>query len=75
MKRKSSPQPAPEPTPKKRLWAVMKAHSWDKLSVLGYPLLSPAEGPQRFIPIFDTREQAIQWAGSDEHVVEMQSVQ
>ena len=73
MKKKLTP--APNQTPPKRLWAVMKAHSWDKLSVLGHPLLSPAEGPQRFIPVFDTREQAVQWAGSDEHVAEMQSVQ
>ena len=70
---KKKPTPEPKPTPSKRLWAVMKAHSWDKLSVLGHPLLSPAEGPQRFIPVFDTREQAVQWAGSDEHVVEMQA--
>ena len=50
------------------LWAVMKAHAWDSITAQGYPLMSPPEGPQRFIPVFETREQAIAWADSDEHV-------
>jgi len=50
------------------LWAVMKAHPWSKLQVHGQPLRCPIQGPQRFIPVFDTREQAVEWNGSDEHV-------
>jgi hypothetical protein len=51
------------------LWAVMKAHAWSSLTVAGIEMTSPAEGPQRFIPVFETREQAVAWAGSEEHVV------
>ena len=54
-------------------WAVMKAHTWNNITVADIPMQAPAEGPQRFIPVFDTREQAVKWAGSDEHVYEMRS--
>lgn len=50
------------------LWAVMKAHAWDSITAHGFPLQCPTEGPHRFIPVFNTREQAVAWAGSDEHV-------
>ena len=63
---KNPKQPSP-----KIYWAVMKAQPFSSLVVSGYPLQYPTEGPHRFIPIFDTREQAVAWAGSDEHVVEM----
>lgn len=47
----------------------MKAHSWDSLEVgVGWPLRAPDEGPQRFIPVFNTREQAVKWAGGGEDV-------
>lgn len=51
-------------------WAVMKAHAWDSITTAhGIPLMCPPEGPHRFIPVFTTREQAVAWAGDDEHVV------
>lgn len=50
------------------LWAVMRAHGFGSITVYGVPLSCPSEGPQRFIPVFNTREQAVAWAGSDEHV-------
>lgn len=56
------------PEPPAALWAVMKAHTWDSLEAAGFPLRSPLEGPHRFIPVFNTREQAVAWAGSEEHV-------
>jgi hypothetical protein len=34
----------------------------------------PEDGPHRFIPVFNTREQAVAWAGSDEHVYAMTTV-
>ena len=55
--------------PSSALWAVMKAHAWDSITTAhGIPLMCPPEGPHRFIPVFTTREQAVAWAGSDEHV-------
>jgi hypothetical protein len=56
------------------LWAVMKAHAWDSITTAhGIPLMCPPEGPHRFIPVFNTREQAVAWAGSDEHVAMLMS--
>lgn len=50
-------------------WTVMKAHDWGIITTEhGFPLQCPEEGPHRFIPVFKTREQAIAWAGSDEHI-------
>lgn len=53
------------------LWAVMKAHTWGSISAHGFPLQCPPEGPHRFIPVFNTREQAVAWDGSDEHVAKV----
>ena len=58
----------------RRFWCVMKAHGWQNLSVAGISMQAPAEGPQHFIPVFDTREQAVAWAGTEEHVFALESV-
>ena len=50
-------------------WAVMRAVPWDKVTIQGNKLTPPIEGPCRFIPLFDTREQAITFEnGSSENV-------
>jgi len=54
------------------MWAVMKAFSWDSLTVMGMPLQAPDGGPQRFIPVFDTLEQAEAWAGPGYHAIELE---
>jgi hypothetical protein len=57
------------PTKTCALWAVMKAHAWNSVTnAHGQPLVCPPDGPHRFIPVFNTREQAVAWDGSDEHV-------
>ena len=54
------------------MWAVMKAFSWDSLTVLGnIPLVAPGGGPQRFLPVFDTREQAEAWADPGDLILEL----
>ena len=58
----------------RRFWCVMRAYGWANLSVAGIEMAAPKEGPQHFIPVFDTREQAVAWAGTDEHVYELESV-
>ena len=59
----------------RRFWCVMKAHGWQNLSVSGIAMAAPKEGPQHFIPVFDTREQAVAWSGNDEtHVYALESV-
>ena len=49
------------------MFAVFKAYPWSALEVLGcMPLGTPKEGPQRFIPLFDTKEQALEFTDGDE---------
>lgn len=65
---KSTPVVA-APAPQKYYWAVMKMNSWDSLTVMGLPVGTLKEGPHRFIPVFETREQAVAWDnGSDKYV-------
>ena len=49
------------------MWAVFRAYPWSSLEVLGsMPLMAPKDGPQRFIPLFDTRDQALEFTGGDD---------
>ncbi len=50
----------------------MKANGWHQLSVFGVTLDAPKSGPQHFMPLFTTREAAVEWeGGSDEYVREV----
>ena len=53
------------------LWAVMFAHKFEKCMTgpMGMRVKVPSDGPQGFIPLFYTREQAVAWAGGEEQVV------
>ena len=54
------------------MWAVMRAVPWSDVETTmapGVKLTASDEGPQHFIPIFDTREQAVAWNGSEDFVV------
>lgn len=56
--------PTVEPTPESTdsiMWVVMKAYSWSSVTAGGMPMMSPPEGPQRFMPVFESREQAVAW--------------
>ncbi len=54
------------------MWAVMEAYAWDNVIVADYGSLKcPPEGPHRFIPVFETRAQAVAWAGGDKHVARL----
>ena len=56
----------------KRMWAVMTGQSWNSFTVEGMEIGLPEEGPHGFIPLFDTRAQAVAWSRSGEkHVVEV----
>lgn len=57
------------------LWAVMKVYEWDSIEAAGFTLQCPADGPHRFIPVFNTRAQAVAWAGSDDHVAMLSKVE
>lgn len=52
----------------------MKAHNWSTVSVGNYTLTAPDKGPHRYIPVFNSREQAVEWAGSDEHVRKLEAM-
>lgn len=55
---------------KQRFYAVMKAMAFTSLQTEnGIGCRTPSEGPQRFIPVFDTREQAIAFADGDHSLV------
>jgi hypothetical protein len=62
------PDPATAPATK-TLWAVMRAHEWSALEANGIPLTSPVDGPQRFIPVFDSQEQAAEWASDGDTIL------
>ena len=47
------------------LWAVMRAERWDALEIRGFPIRAPDIGPQRFIPVFNTKAEAIAWNGME----------
>jgi len=56
----------------KFFYAVMKVQPWSSIKVIGYPITPPPEGPHGFVPIFNTRDQAVTWCGGDDtHVVQM----
>lgn len=59
----------------KRLWAVMKAFHFESITVGGVPLKVPHDGPCRFIPLFETREDAVKHDGSDAYVLEIEAVE
>lgn len=57
------------------MWAVFKAYKWNSLQVLGLNLKAPLNGPCKFIPLFDTKAQALKFADGDEsNVFEMEEV-
>jgi len=58
-----------EPT---ELWAVMKAYKWIDMVKEGQPIRFPDIFPQRFIPVFNTKEQAIEFnKGSSKNIIKM----
>ena len=51
------------------MWVVMKAMSWSSMNTELFKFETPETGigqPQRFIPIFDLRSDAEQFAGEEE---------
>jgi len=54
----------------------MKSHNWSSITVLnGIPVVPPPEGPHGFIPVFNTKEEAIAWDnGSEEDVKQLETV-
>ena len=73
MKPKKQPNGAkkvPKPADKwAHKWVIMKLHKWDSLTVWGIPTSTPKEGPHGFIPVFDTREQAVAFnSGSEANI-------
>lgn len=54
-----------------RFWLVLRAYNWSAVTVGAVPLAASPDGPCRFVPVFETREQAIAFeGGSDAHVIE-----
>jgi hypothetical protein len=49
-------------------YAVMRAIAWEGIEAGGIPMAAPPGGPQRFIPVFDTREQAVAFASDGDKI-------
>jgi hypothetical protein len=53
------------------MWAVMKAQSFADLKFMGMSVAVAPGSPAKFIPLFDTRAEAVAFdGGSDEYVRE-----
>ena len=50
-------------------YAVMRAIHWEGIEAGGVPMQSPPNGPQRFIPVFDTKEQAVAFASDGDRIM------
>lgn len=50
-------------------YVVMRAIAWDGIEVHGVPMQSPPDGPQRFIPVFDTEEQAVAFSSDGDRIM------
>jgi len=58
------------------MYGVMKAYSWKSIEIPGVNIIPPIDGPQHFIPIFDTYSQALKFTDGDKtNIVEMEPVQ
>lgn len=57
-----------------QFWAVMKAVAFSTMEVHGLPLRPPGDGPQRFIPLFESKAQAAAWALPGDTVALLQVV-
>lgn len=57
----------------KVMYAIMKAQSFGNIEINGVPVKVPEKGPQAFIPLFETREQAVAFDnGSEAHVAKVE---
>jgi hypothetical protein len=55
------------------MWAVMKAYKWSAVKATDGRLVvaMPNHGPQRFIPLFDTWKQAVDFMDGDKTYITM----
>lgn len=54
------------------LWAVMKAYPFSALLIWDTVPVSSAPGePQRFIPVFNTKEEALAWGGTEDNIFKL----
>jgi len=54
-------------------WMVLRAWPFSAVTAAGFSLKPEPGGPTRFIPVFDTRAEAVEWCGSDDDSI--QSIQ
>jgi hypothetical protein len=66
---KNKAKPAGEATIE--LWADMRVQKFSNITASGIALAPSPGFPQSFIPVFDTREEAVRWAGSDKYVTSL----
>jgi hypothetical protein len=62
-------KPEVKPPARQCMWVIMKAHRFDRITVMGRPLMTQKEGPKWFLPLFETREAAVKWNGGKDQYI------
>ena len=47
-------------------WIVLRAWPFSAMTIAGRPAKTEPGGPERFIPVFNTRAEAVAWYGKDD---------
>lgn len=50
----------------------MKVELWSSITAGGHPVYCDEPGPTGFLPVFRTKKQAVDFAGSAEHVKQLE---
>ena len=56
----------------KSMWAVLRIYPWGSLTHGGSEVRSPVSGSHGFCPVFNTKEDAVRFAGSEDAVAELE---
>ncbi len=51
-------------------WIVSRAWPFSAMTIAGRPAKAEPGGPERFIPVFSTRAEAVAWYGKDDDSIQ-----
>ena len=54
-----------------QFWVVMTVHPFEELTIEGKSCRVMPGDPTHFLPVFFSREEALEWAGEDAEVMKM----
>ena len=73
MKDETTPQDAgamPPASAGSTLWVISRAWPFSAMTANGIQMKVDSGEPTRFMPIFETREQAVKWYGTDDESIQ-----